>query len=158
MGLPFITNHPTISGTLHDLTGNQQLEAISGKDSNSGITRLKKVGKQYSGAPNRIPEPPKIQLTKHEVTSTASPTDNKEIGSGASLSDNLLEEFYRTPMFFGTENLTMVTTQVGATAFLPCRIHFIGEGVVSIRAMGITMGSVFVIIIIADCLFHSNGF
>lgn len=47
------------------------------------------------------------------------------------LSDNVLEEFYKTPMSFGTQNLTMVTSQIGATAFLPCRVHYIGEGVVS---------------------------
>lgn len=87
--------------------------------------------KQYSGLPNRIEESSeKNKLKKYEGASTVSVADNEEI-LGGSLSDNMLEEFYRTPMSFGTDNLTMVTTQVGATAFLPCRIHYIGDGVVS---------------------------
>uniref|UniRef100_A0A1B0CZ17 Uncharacterized protein n=1 Tax=Phlebotomus papatasi TaxID=29031 RepID=A0A1B0CZ17_PHLPP len=44
---------------------------------------------------------------------------------------NTLEEFFRQPMSFGTENLTLITTQVGATAHIPCVVHFIGDGVVS---------------------------
>jgi hypothetical protein len=38
----------------------------------------------------------------------------------------------REPMYFGTENSTIVTTQIGATAHIPCTIHNIGDGVVSI--------------------------
>ncbi|XP_055608088.1 uncharacterized protein LOC129755561 [Uranotaenia lowii] len=45
-------------------------------------------------------------------------------------SEDLLK-YYKTPMEFGTENSTTVTSQVGATAHIPCRIHHIGEGVVS---------------------------
>ncbi|GAB0092141.1 Zwei Ig domain protein zig-8 [Sergentomyia squamirostris] len=44
---------------------------------------------------------------------------------------NTLEEFFRQPMSFGTENLTLITTQVGATAHIPCVVHYIGDGVVS---------------------------
>lgn len=40
-------------------------------------------------------------------------------------------ELFRTPMRFGTENHTVITTQIGATAHIPCTIHHIGEGVVS---------------------------
>lgn len=46
--------------------------------------------------------------------------------------DNQLEDIYNAPMYFGTENSTRITTQIGATAHLPCTIHHIGEGVVSI--------------------------
>lgn len=45
---------------------------------------------------------------------------------------NTLDEFYKEPMYFGTENSTVITTQIGANAHLPCAIHNIGEGVVSI--------------------------
>lgn len=45
--------------------------------------------------------------------------------------DNQLEDIYNAPMYFGTENSTRITTQIGATAHLPCTIHHIGEGVVS---------------------------
>lgn len=102
-------------------------------------------GKQYSGPlPNRIEESSeKNKLKKYEGASTASVADNEEIQGGGDLSDNmLLEEFYRTPMSFGTENLTLVTTQVGATAFLPCRVHYIGDGVVSRVASGRRRGDV----------------
>lgn len=45
--------------------------------------------------------------------------------------NNMLEDIYKAPMYFGTENSTIITTQIGATAHLPCTIHHIGEGVVS---------------------------
>lgn len=45
--------------------------------------------------------------------------------------DNQLEDMYNAPMYFGTKNSTVITTQIGATAHLPCTIHYIGEGVVS---------------------------
>jgi hypothetical protein len=42
-------------------------------------------------------------------------------------------EIFKTPMKFGTENNTEVTAQIGTTAHLPCTIHNVGEGVVSLR-------------------------
>ncbi|XP_016986007.1 uncharacterized protein LOC108049363 [Drosophila rhopaloa] len=42
-----------------------------------------------------------------------------------------VETLFGTPMYFGTENSTVVTTQIGATAHVPCTVHHIGEGVVS---------------------------
>ncbi|XP_050074647.1 uncharacterized protein LOC126562242 [Anopheles maculipalpis] len=45
-------------------------------------------------------------------------------------SEELLK-YYKMPMQFGTENYTLVTSQIGSTAHVPCRIHHIGEGVVS---------------------------
>ncbi|EAT41002.1 AAEL007319-PA [Aedes aegypti] len=44
-------------------------------------------------------------------------------------SDDLLK-YYKTPMQFGTENSTIITSQVGSTAHIPCRIHHIGECVI----------------------------
>lgn len=41
------------------------------------------------------------------------------------------DNMFSTPMYFGTENSTVVTTQIGATAHVPCTVHHIGEGVVS---------------------------
>jgi len=43
----------------------------------------------------------------------------------------LENHLFGTPMYFGTENSTVVTTQIGATAHVPCTVHHIGEGVVS---------------------------
>lgn len=51
--------------------------------------------------------------------------------SDANLDHNSLVE-HKEPMYFGTENSTTITTQVGANAHLPCVVHHIGEGVVSI--------------------------
>lgn len=46
--------------------------------------------------------------------------------------DDMQENIYNyTPMYFGTLNSTVVATQIGATAHLPCIIHHIGDGVVS---------------------------
>ncbi|XP_062131113.1 ecdysone-induced protein 74EF isoform X6 [Drosophila sulfurigaster albostrigata] len=39
------------------------------------------------------------------------------------------DNVFGTPMYFGTENSTVVTTQIGATAHVPCTVHHIGEGV-----------------------------
>ena len=47
-------------------------------------------------------------------------------------SHNTLDEYYKEPMYFGTENSTTINTQIGANAHLPCTVHHIGEGVVSI--------------------------
>lgn len=55
--------------------------------------------------------------------------------SDDNLDHNSLVE-YKEPMYFGTENSTTITTQVGANAHLPCIIHHIGEGVVSIKYVG----------------------
>ncbi|XP_053674098.1 uncharacterized protein LOC128724397 [Anopheles nili] len=63
--------------------------------------------------------------------------DSGESGPGSSNyfeqhsdSEELLK-YYKMPMQFGTENYTLVTSQIGSTAHVPCRIHHIGEGVVS---------------------------
>lgn len=53
--------------------------------------------------------------------------------SDANLDHNSLDELYKEPMYFGTENSTTITTQIGASAHLPCIIHHIGEGVVSTK-------------------------
>lgn len=58
--------------------------------------------------------------------------DNSSINIDGQFSHNTLDEYYKEPMYFGTENSTTVTTQIGANAHLPCTIHHIGEGVVSI--------------------------
>lgn len=52
--------------------------------------------------------------------------------SSIAADNNLLEEFHRGSMYFGTENSSVITTQIGAVAHLPCTIHFLhGEGAVS---------------------------
>lgn len=49
-------------------------------------------------------------------------------------SQNILETTTpNIPMSFGTENWTTISTQIGATALLPCTVHALGEGVVSYK-------------------------
>lgn len=61
--------------------------------------------------------------------------DNNSNGSSIDghFNHNTLDEYYKEPMYFGTQNSTEITTQIGANAHLPCTIHHIGEGVVSIQ-------------------------
>lgn len=58
--------------------------------------------------------------------------DNSSSSNDGHFSHNTLDEYYKEPMYFGTENSTTVNTQIGANAHLPCTVHHIGEGVVSI--------------------------
>uniref|UniRef100_A0A182YJ44 Uncharacterized protein n=1 Tax=Anopheles stephensi TaxID=30069 RepID=A0A182YJ44_ANOST len=69
-------------------------------------------------------------------------TDGGESGeSGPGLSNYFeqgsdseeLLKYYKMPMQFGTENYTLVTSQIGSTAHVPCRIHHIGEGVKELK-------------------------
>lgn len=53
------------------------------------------------------------------------------LGGSAESANAGLEEIYAAPMYFGTENSTVVTTQIGASAHIPCTVHHIGDGVVS---------------------------
>ncbi|XP_070140770.1 uncharacterized protein dpr13 isoform X2 [Drosophila kikkawai] len=57
------------------------------------------------------------------------PSENHLEAGGNGLDGGL--DLFGTPMYFGTENSTVVTTQIGATAHVPCTVHHIGEGVVS---------------------------
>lgn len=56
--------------------------------------------------------------------------NNNHYTSSTILDDN--EEFYKSPMYFGTENSTTLTTQIGAVAHIPCLVHNRGEGEVSL--------------------------
>lgn len=62
----------------------------------------------------------------------AAPALGVDTNANEHLEHNSLEELYKEPMYFGTENSSTITTQIGANAHLPCIIHHIGEGVVSI--------------------------
>lgn len=65
-------------------------------------------------------------------TNTEDTINNSNNNGGTSvIADGSGEDIFKTPMFFGTQNSTIVTTQIGATAHIPCTIHHIGDGVVS---------------------------
>ena len=70
---------------------------------------------------------------KEQQTVNKNLYDNQNIDNIALINtdDENYFELFRTPMKFGTENSTIVTTQIGAIAHIPCTIHHIGEGVVS---------------------------
>lgn len=79
---------------------------------------------------------PKIrQLTKDIVINNSNSHINENIidtNTEDSNKETILDDIYKTPMYFGTENSTVITTQIGATAHIPCTIHHIGDGVVNI--------------------------
>ncbi|KAI8423497.1 hypothetical protein MSG28_012610, partial [Choristoneura fumiferana] len=62
------------------------------------------------------PSPPTLKPEQNELTVTFPP----------------LDDIYSTPeKFFATENNTVVTSQTGSTALLPCVIRNIGDGIIS---------------------------
>uniref|UniRef100_A0A336KTQ7 CSON007914 protein n=1 Tax=Culicoides sonorensis TaxID=179676 RepID=A0A336KTQ7_CULSO len=66
----------------------------------------------------------------YENKGSESSSKSNVISISESVDESLLD-LYNTPMYFGTENSSVVTVQAGAVAHLPCTIHHIGEGVVS---------------------------
>ncbi|CAO1303561.1 unnamed protein product [Diamesa tonsa] len=95
-----------------------------------------------------VSENVKLEMT-NSTSSTVNIVDSSEFKEQQTVNQNLYDnqnidnialintddenyfELFRTPMKFGTENSTIVTTQIGAIAHIPCTIHHIGEGVVS---------------------------
>ena len=91
----------------------------------------------------------KMEMANSTTSSTGHIVDSSEFKEQQTVNQNLYDnqnidnialintddenyfELFRTPMKFGTENSTIVTTQIGAIAHIPCTIHHIGEGVVS---------------------------
>lgn len=69
------------------------------------------------------------QIDNHQTSATSDNINHNLVMIGDN--DENYFELFRTPMRFGTENHTVITTQIGATAHIPCTIHHIGEGVVS---------------------------
>ncbi|XP_055326653.1 uncharacterized protein LOC129580343 [Sitodiplosis mosellana] len=78
------------------------------------------VAAELKGAP---------MLSIHENDNSNNSSSSSSIDGH--FSHNTLDEYYKEPMYFGTENSTTVNTQIGANAHLPCTVHYIGEGVVS---------------------------
>lgn len=72
----------------------------------------------------------KVNNFNNEKTSGSESSSKSNVLSISESVDESLLDLYNTPMYFGTENSTVVTVQAGAVAHLPCTIHHIGEGVV----------------------------
>lgn len=82
-----------------------------------------------AGASNAVAAPLKGSLSLNDLDIA----NNNNGSVDGHFQHNTLDEFYKEPMYFGTDNSTVITTQIGANAHLPCTIHHIGEGVVSRR-------------------------
>lgn len=81
------------------------------------------VAAELKGAP---------MLSIHDNDNSSSGSSSSSSSIDGHFSHNTLDEYYKEPMYFGTENSSTITTQIGANAHLPCTVHHIGEGVVSI--------------------------
>lgn len=131
--------------------------SISGTGSGSSITSFDStnvIDEKRQPTPTHLQEPQQPQQqhshshSRIQAKDTAGPypipvhrpephpvENHLEAGNGL---DGSLDLF-GTPMYFGTENSTVVTTQIGATAHVPCTVHHIGEGVVSTLAPSIVL-------------------
>ncbi|KAL9915207.1 defective proboscis extension response 13 isoform 2-T3 [Glossina fuscipes fuscipes] len=69
-------------------------------------------------------------IVAHKVIGIGLPSVQERIDVNSSAEDSN-DIIFNEPMHFGTENSTVVTTQIGAAAHIPCTVHHIGDGVVS---------------------------
>ncbi|XP_052838534.1 uncharacterized protein LOC128253870 isoform X1 [Drosophila gunungcola] len=120
----------------------QQSAASGGGSSISGFDSTNNVI-DGQPTPTHLQEEPPLQTHSHsriQAKDTAGPypipahrpepvENHLEATNG--IEGGGMESLFGTPMYFGTENSTVVTTQIGATAHVPCTVHHIGEGVVS---------------------------
>lgn len=94
---------------------------------------------------------PPLSIHEHDILHTNGTGDGQ-------FNHNTLDEYYKEPMYFGTENSTTITTQIGANAHLPCTIHHIGESVVSIKIILFFFIFIVMVVVIALNRFVSNRF
>ncbi|XP_002138418.3 uncharacterized protein dpr13 isoform X1 [Drosophila pseudoobscura] len=97
-------------------------------------------GQGPHASPEQHPQQHLQQHSRIQAKDTAGPYPIPMAGHRSEPAENNLEatngidgveSVFGSPMYFGTENSTVVTTQIGATAHVPCTVHHIGEGVVS---------------------------
>ncbi|XP_034475979.1 uncharacterized protein LOC117782967 [Drosophila innubila] len=98
------------------LTAPEQRATSSSSSSSSSTEQQQQQHSRIQAKDTAGPYPIPVHIENH-----------LEATHGIDGADNV----YGTPMYFGTENSTVVTTQIGATAHVPCTVHHIGEGVVS---------------------------
>lgn len=86
-----------------------------------------------SGSSNNNETSDTSDMNLHQIVNHNFLMENSEHNNLAVINENDENyfEIFKTPMRFGTENNTEVTSQIGTTAHLPCTIHSVGEGVVS---------------------------
>lgn len=99
-------------------------DSNSGNSESSSSSRIINSTMMNVSRANILPTP---------VAIVAGPSfDNeKDQSDEIEIDHNSLDNLFKEPMYFGTENSTTITTQVGANAHLPCVVHHIGDGVVS---------------------------
>lgn len=109
------TTQPTKYSDIH----NNNLIVGNKKSSVDSVNKNSKVSDKFNSINNGDKSGHSESSSKSNVLSISESVDES------------LLDLYNTPMYFGTENSTVVTVQAGAVAHLPCTIHHIGEGVVS---------------------------
>ncbi|TMW48232.1 hypothetical protein DOY81_006688, partial [Sarcophaga bullata] len=91
------------------------------KNSPSGERQIKKH--TLNNTRNRAPSMRVAHSLVDLVNSDIEENINLNISSDAPI--------FNSPMYFGTTNSTVIATQIGATAHIPCIVHHIGECLVS---------------------------
>lgn len=123
----------TQSDDTKNLSITQNYQKIQLNNKNNGSSSSKTNSATSSSVSTIVPSATGAVI-KPVLPSPAAMVAGPSLGQGnsdANLDHNSLDELYKEPMYFGTENSTTITTQIGANAHLPCVIHHIGEGVVS---------------------------
>lgn len=120
---PAVTNAPKLNQKPKDPINLSITQKLQQQLRNNGISKSKEIS---SADGFRMGSLPIAAVAAAMVAGPSLGGDAKE-----HLDHNSLDELYKEPMYFGTENSTTITTQIGANAHLPCTIHHIGEGVVS---------------------------
>lgn len=113
--------------------GSSEVHSVTTTSSMTSSTIDVKSTKTTINDRNSESSAPKIELLPTAIALVGGPPlgHEKPHSEDSELDHNSLDELYKEPMYFGTENSTTITTQVGANAHLPCSVHNIGEGVVS---------------------------
>lgn len=125
---PTVTSGTTSTSSALPPTPKRDAIALKKRlQNNSGTIRVTTQPTISAGGAGDNPIEQHISLDKILKSKLVS----NDLSISDSLDDNLLE-FYNTPMHFGTENSSMITVQAGAVAHLPCTVHQLGEGVVSV--------------------------
>lgn len=108
-------------GNTSDSNNNKRVKSISGSSGSKVTVKLT--------APTLGDNPIEQHISLDKILKSKLVSDAMSISD--SVDDNLLD-IYNTPMHFGTKNSSEITVQAGAVAHLPCTVHQLGEGVVSI--------------------------
>lgn len=71
------------------------------------------------------------RVSKTRVAHSLVDLVNSDMDLNSNLGTSSDATIFNSPMHFGTANSTVIATQIGATAHIPCIVHHIGECLVS---------------------------